>query len=156
MEEKVLECSNDSVVIPVIDCTPLEYRKKTILNELDVTWNRVSGNERKNSKVKSITVYETRTEIEVDLEIFLRFYKDWAEAINKDINYIKEQIEMVQFYSGFSVNLYTEMGLLNGEINIFSHRNKKIKSKIMYKLINGFKLHMIISEDNDTRFIITR
>lgn len=135
--------------IPVIDATKKELKKQQIHNFMQVTWNPVSKNERKNSKVKSIRTYKDVEEIDVDDKIFMIFVRDWMDITK---NFDNE--DLYEFMPNFA---FLDMGLRFGDINKFRGKNgHKVKGKKVYKLVNNCGLVMLVADDNTAQFFFIK
>lgn len=142
------------MVLPIIDVRNIKYLTKVIYNEELVTYNPVSGDERKNSRVKEKAYYETKDEIEIGDSAFLEMFKQWGIIVNKS-----EEVEgIINLFDGLNdivLPWITEaMDIRYGQqVNIFKYnRNKKCIGKRIYKLRDNHKLIMLVSQDGETRF----
>lgn len=139
--------------IPVIDVRPLSARKSTVQNKEDVTWNRVSKNERKNSHIKGIYTLDDIDFIDVDDVLFSRLAMAWAN-VTEQVNQVDELIA----WGDFGLNMIeTDMQLRAYEPRWFKKGSMhKIKGMEYIDLPKGYRLILLVGQENETQIYLWR
>ena len=139
--------------IPVIDIRPVNYRKSTVQNKDDVTWNRVSKNERKNSHIKGIYTLDNIDFIDVDDVLFSRLAMAWAN-VTEQVSQVDELIA----WGDFGLNMIeVDMQLRAYEPRWFKKNSMhKIKGMEYIDLPNRYRLILLIGQENETQIYLWR
>lgn len=139
--------------IPVIDIRPVNTRKSTVQNKEDVTWNRVSKNERKNSHIKGIYTLENIDFIDVDDVLFSRLAMAWAN-VTEQVNQVDELIA----WGDFGLNMIeVDMQLRAYEPRWFKKNSMhKIKGMEYIDLPNNYRLILLVGQENETQIYLWR
>lgn len=139
--------------IPVIDVRPMDIRKSTVQNKEDVTWNRVSKNERKNSHIKGIYTVDDIDFIDVDDVLFSRLAMAWAN-VTEQVNQVDELIA----WGDFGLNMIeTDMQLRAYEPRWFKKNGMhKIKGMEYIDLPKGYRLILLVGQENETQIYLWR
>lgn len=139
--------------IPVIDVRPVNARKSTVQNKEDVTWNKVSKNERKNSHIKGIYTLENIDFIDVDDVLFSRLAMAWAN-VTEQVNQVDELIA----WGDFGLNMIeVDMQLRAYEPRWFKKNSMhKIKGMEYIDLPNNYRLILLIGQENETQIYLWR
>lgn len=139
--------------IPVIDVRPLSARKSTVQNKEDVTWNRVSKNERKNSHIKGIYTLDDIDFIDVDDVLFSRLAMAWAN-ITEQVNQVDELIAWGDF--GLTM-IEIDMQLRAYEPRWFKKGSMHIIKGMEYiDLPKGYRLILLVGQENETQIYLWR
>lgn len=139
--------------IPVIDVRPLSARKSTVQNKEDVTWNRVSKNERKNSHIKGIYTLDDIDFIDVDDVLFSRLAMAWAN-VTEQVSQVDELIA----WGDFGLNMIEiDMQLRAYEPRWFKKGSMhKIKGMEYIDLPKGYRLILLVGQENETQIYLWR